>query len=527
MAYSGYKIITYIDVNPQSPTFNTTRTERVSDTSMCPAPSSDWQQVSSHCEVDSRGMNTGYFIVTSMDMNLNSPTYGQTRETRTQNLLLCRPQGTSPKWSINEESSYCQTKIYQPSQVEGETGVFMASLTDDNRFSPTFGQRIESALTESDWNDGFREAFGDFPCKAPDTSPQVEEVSYACVLSETSDGQLLKTGEVDVTGIDKNVYSPTYLQSTTVRKEDYDRCPPNNPNKCACSALTIGLSSVGFDSSGQTKVVGYTLTSGCELSWTPVSWVTIEKVGSVLQMTAGPNTGTSRREASTTFSVGKNFNCHTLFFSQEPDSPTPPPTPTSAVTINFNGVTGITTGGLMVTGSSYTAEFSLAYNTGTLYGTLVDDPRTSMTFTGQFTTSTGGGNIVNACGTEQGEIYAVTSATWNVSTNTLNVGVSKCTSPTPTTCSVIFHVTNSTTMDLNGSVEVFWGTDMSRSFSFDVDGLSPGSSKNITKGLTSEQCGQTINTVQFESPSLNTPMNVNGSRMLNDGTTINLEVPNS
>ena len=95
-----------------------------------------------------------------------------------------------------------------------------------------------------------------------------------------------------------------------------------------------------------------------------------------------------------------------------------------------------------------------------------------------------------------------------------------------TTCSVTFRVTNSTTRDVNGSVEVFWGTGLGRSFHFDVDGLSPGSSKNITKTL-SEECGQEINTAQFESPSLNTPMNVHGSRMLNDGTTVNLEIPNS
>lgn len=422
MAYTGYKIITYIDVNPQSPTFNTTRTERVSDTSMCPAPSSDWQEVSSFCEVDSRGMNTGYFIVTSMDMNLNSPTYGQTRDTRTQNLLLCRPQGTSPKWSINEETSYCQTKIYQPSQVEGETGIFMASLTDDNRFSPTFGQRIESALTESDWNDGFEEAFGEFPCKAPDTSPQVEEVSYACVLSETSDGQLLKTGEIDITGIDKNVYSPTYLQSTTVRRTDYNRCPPNNPNKCACSALTMTTTTISFPQSGTSRTVGFTLTSGCELAWTPVNWVTIVNNGNgTLTLTAPSNSG-DRREGAIIFSVGKNSNCHTIFVDQDGSSPTP---------------------------------------------------------------------------------------------------------PTPSTCSVVFHVTNNTSSDVNGSVEIFYGQDTSRSFHFDVDGLSPGSSKNITKALTSDQCGQEINTAHFESPSLNTPMNVHGSRMLNDGTTVNLEIPNS
>lgn len=198
---------------------------------------------------------------------------------------------------------------------------------------------------------------------------------------------------------------------------------------------------------------------------------------------------------------------------------------TEDVKILFTGLpNNLRTGGLQVTGSTYTAQFSLIHKTGALSGTLTADPRDAMTFRGQFTLEgSGGGSIYNECGSEQGEIYAVTSATWDVSTNTLNVGMSKCTS----TCSVVFHVTNSTSSDVNGSVEIFYGQGTSRSFHFDVDGLSPGSSKNITKALTSGQCGQEINTAHFESPSLNTPMNVHGSRMLNDGTTVNLEIPNS
>jgi hypothetical protein len=198
---------------------------------------------------------------------------------------------------------------------------------------------------------------------------------------------------------------------------------------------------------------------------------------------------------------------------------------TEDVKISFTGLPNdLRTGGLQVTGSTYTAQFSLIYKTGALSGTLTADQRDAMTFSGQFTLEgSGGGSIYNECGSEQGEIYAVTSATWDVSTNTLNVGMSKCIS----TCSVIFHVTNNTSSDVNGSVEIFYGQGTSRSFHFDVDGLSPGSSKNITKALTSDQCGQEINTAQFESPSLNTPMNVHGSRMLNDGTTVNLEIPNS
>jgi len=210
-----------------------------------------------------------------------------------------------------------------------------------------------------------------------------------------------------------------------------------------------------------------------------------------------------------------------------------PPTPTSAVTITWSGLPGgITSGGLLLTGSTYTADFILGgpnAGNGTLYGTLTADPRASMAFTGQFTTSSGGGNLVNACGTQTGEIYAVTAATWNVSTNTLSVVFSKCASPTPSTCSVSFSVNNNTSTEVNGSVKIFWGLDQSRSFTINVGRLTPGMTNisTITLGssTTAGACGQTINTAQFESTSYNTPMNINGSRMLNDGSTIYLTFP--
>lgn len=329
--YTGYREETYIDINPYSPTFGRTTTRRVSD-SNCSAGSATWENIGSYCET-SNGINTGYYITQYRDVNPRSSTYGQTREERTYNTTQCPAASSSAMWVLDGRfEPYCQLKVYQPSGVEGNDGIFMVRLIDENKYSSTYGQTQMSGLTINDWDATLQAMYGDFPCEAPDTTPQVEEVSYACVLSETSDGQLLKTGEVDISGIDKNTYSTTFMQVTTVRETDYTRCPPNNPNKCACSALTMSVTSISFPQSGSTRTVGFSLTSGCQLSWTPVNWLTITDNGNgTLSIASSANTG-DRREGAITFSVGSNSNCHTIFVDQDGYTP---PTPTT-ITVGFS-----------------------------------------------------------------------------------------------------------------------------------------------------------------------------------------------
>lgn len=106
-------------------------------------------------------------------------------------------------------------------------------------------------------------------------------------------------------------------------------------------------------------------------------------------------------------------------------------TPTSAVTISWSGLPGnLANGGLNVTGSTYTAQFVLAgpnARKGTLSGTLTADLRDAMTFSGQFTIQgSGGGTIYNACPGSQGDIYEVSTATWDYANKKLSVGIRKC-----------------------------------------------------------------------------------------------------
>lgn len=224
MGYTGYKITTYLDVNPQSPTFNTTREERTYDAQHCSGDSANWTVVTSYCEL-SGGSKTGYYITTEMDSNIDSPTYGQTRDTRTYNTTRCPLPSNNPEWVIDENTMYCEIKEF-PSGLSGETGVLKFKMKDENPSSPTYNQIAESSMTESDWTSDYEQAYGEFPCEAVDTTPQVEAISESCVMVVC--GSVSTTnGQKRVFGIDKNKYSDTYLESIETIVEDTDTCPDN------------------------------------------------------------------------------------------------------------------------------------------------------------------------------------------------------------------------------------------------------------------------------------------------------------
>lgn len=212
MAYTGYRIDTYIDVNPKSPTYNTTREERVADSTDCPAEGSSWVVVAEYCELDAvSGTNTGYFVTDEMDTSSSSPTYMEHRITKEWNREMCPEQSTDPLWE--ELDGYCEQMVYLPSGVSGNTGYKMALLRDGNRYSPTWGEEKWDRIASSG-------------CPAPSTAPEIEEVSSSCVMVDCS-GTTATNGYKNVTGIDKNVYSPTYLSSVTDTIVDTETCPDN------------------------------------------------------------------------------------------------------------------------------------------------------------------------------------------------------------------------------------------------------------------------------------------------------------
>ena len=103
-----------------------------------------------------------------------------------------------------------------------------------------------------------------------------------------------------------------------------------------------------------------------------------------------------------------------------------PPQPSASINTNLI-ISSASSGSLRVTGSTYTAEFSLAYNTGTLHGTLTADTRDKMTFKGEWDGSPGA-TIYNSCpGSAPQGLYTIGDAHWDLSTKTLYVNLSQCT----------------------------------------------------------------------------------------------------
>ena len=215
MALTGYEIITYIDVNPNSPTYNETYTARTYNSGDCRVDVSNWTVISQNCEVIS-GSITGYYVTIEQDTNPESDTYGQTRSTRVYNATTCPPPSTNADWQIDPTfNSYCETMYYEPAHVLGNTGREIVRLVDMNMHSSTYGSSTLSAMTSSG-------------CSAPSTSPILEVTSSYCQI----DGSGHRTGYLIETGIDTNVYSPTYLQTATITEYDETSCPVTSSGEC-------------------------------------------------------------------------------------------------------------------------------------------------------------------------------------------------------------------------------------------------------------------------------------------------------
>lgn len=105
-----------------------------------------------------------------------------------------------------------------------------------------------------------------------------------------------------------------------------------------------------------------------------------------------------------------------------------PPQPSVSVTTNLIISDG-SSGSLLVTGSTYTAQFIIAgpnAGTGELSGTLTADIRDDMTFGGRWDGNPGG-TILNSCTSYAPQsLYAVGDAHWDLAAKRLYVTLSQC-----------------------------------------------------------------------------------------------------
>lgn len=207
----------YQDINPKSPTYGRIFEDTNFDMD-CKDRDSNFVKVTEFCELDANGNNTGLLIEVYQDTNPNSPSYNKQLKEKVPDEEKCPVQSTEPNWTIDSSFvSYCETKTYQPSGVQGNTGNLIVRMIDSNPYSESFGDTQYSATTSPE-------------CIAPDTTPMMQEQSYQC---ELVDGN--QNGYAQITYKDMNVYSSTYGSTEVIRRLD-ERCSAPIVT-CNCDSL--------------------------------------------------------------------------------------------------------------------------------------------------------------------------------------------------------------------------------------------------------------------------------------------------
>lgn len=217
---TGDSIVTEIDSNAESATYGQTRTRTIQDDERCPVDSeASWQEQSYTCETIN-GFNTGKSVSVQKDINPNSPSYGTTRQRYIDDDERC-PVSTVASWE--EISYYCQ-------KTQGfDNGNTVITEEDKNPGSKTYGQTRSVVSTndprcvqdkEPSWQEisYVCEDDGEAPV---DTNPNWTETSRTCVLDENNKN----TGYATVVETDTNPNSSSYNQTRTSTVEDLTNCP--------------------------------------------------------------------------------------------------------------------------------------------------------------------------------------------------------------------------------------------------------------------------------------------------------------
>lgn len=213
MALTGYMISVYEDVNPYSPTYGQTRTEREQDTNECTPPSSgDWRIIYDYCEIVDLDY-TGYLISVYQDVDPNSPTYGERLERRSYDEVSCPLDSNVPIWELID--TYCEQVAYQPSGRLGNTGYKIEEWRDANEYSDTYNQVEHRRIPDT------------VNCEVPDTNDIWVIQSETCHQVDNGSGIMVNDGTKIIVRVETNEYSPNYNfgQSETITVEDLENCP--------------------------------------------------------------------------------------------------------------------------------------------------------------------------------------------------------------------------------------------------------------------------------------------------------------
>lgn len=242
MAKTGYLVIIYQDINPSSPTYNTTREERLQDETNCPyRGEANWIEDTKYCELTDNGMLTGYEITVYRDVEPLSSTYNQTREERELNTTECEADSSLPNWQ-NIGEPFCRQKVYLPGGLMGNDGYMIQQQQDMNEYSETADEirDVETLDLEN--------------CPLPNTEPVWQIISESCHLV-TYNGQLVYDGTKDVIRVNTNQYSSTWNNNIpeTANIEDEINCPSGIEKQYRWVAIEGGFSCVGYDKYEQLK----------------------------------------------------------------------------------------------------------------------------------------------------------------------------------------------------------------------------------------------------------------------------------
>lgn len=341
MAYTGYLVNVYMDANPYSETYGQERTERVLDTENCPVQQpANYVEVYTYCEMTPNGAYTGNCIKVYEDVEPMSATYGQQREEVYTDGVLCPPDSEESDWQQIDQ--YCEQIAYQPSGKLGNSGYQIIVFQDMGSFSPTYQQtretrtedlvncplpdtsdvwviisetchlvnglkdgtkdvvRVNTNEYSPNYNDGVSETINVedlIMCPLDPESPIWTETSYVCVLDEG-----YRTGYVTVTEEDTNPQSATYGQTRTRTYEDTERCPVQPKpqpvalkwrviNNRGASTDTITNMTLHFNSNFDIDILGSISPAGGMLQGTSLLPASLTSTGLVCaSIELSPNT---------------------------------------------------------------------------------------------------------------------------------------------------------------------------------------------------------------------------------------------
>jgi len=113
MANTGYKIKKYLDTNPYSPSYGTTKTERIYAPDECVDDAPAWSEISRVCnkinyQPSGVAGNDGKATVTYEDINIDSPSFGTTKVEIVSDLSSCPLPNKTADWEL--QNSECEVE---------------------------------------------------------------------------------------------------------------------------------------------------------------------------------------------------------------------------------------------------------------------------------------------------------------------------------------------------------------------------------------------------------------------------------